>query len=69
MIRTQYLLNGILLSFLCLWLLVPSFFTFPIWASILNFTADFGIVVLGVTLLMIADAFGLSVGAILLEKW
>ncbi|WP_367607088.1 ABC transporter permease [Legionella sp. W05-934-2] len=67
MFKKQNISNGIVLSFLLLVsvfsLLAPTFLTFPTWASILNFTADFGIVVLGMTLLMIAGEFDLSVGS------
>ena len=40
-----------------------SFLTFPTWAIILQNTAELGVVTIGVTLLMIAGEFDLSVGA------
>jgi len=58
---------GPLVSFLCIFtffgLFAPKFLTIGSITSILNMSAEFGIVVVGVTLLMTGGEFDLSVGA------
>lgn len=69
---TMYKINhnmftGVLIPFIGLVslfaLFSPDFLSATTWASILGSAADLGIVVLGVTLLLIAGEFDLSVGA------
>src|SRR4030067_1752471 len=55
----------LLVTFIIFFLLVPSFDTWRTFSGIVNAVSISGIVALGVTMLMIAGEFDLSVGALI----